>query len=344
MTEMTIRIGRYSRRIVWRPWWRAGVLLFLCGLVAVGGVVLGRVWLSPTAWLADLPRGEGPVWLIVTQLRLPRVVLAGEVGGALALSGWMLQQVLRNPLASPDTLGMGGGASVAAVAYLALAGGRGGAWSLPAATVGGALVVTAIVYSLSRRRRRATPSRLILIGVGMSALSGAAVTLMLVLGRATLASTAYVWLVGSVYGANRHDAMILGVLIGSVLLLGVPLIRYALLAPLDDVLAAGIGVPVQVSRLALIGLATVLAGLAIAWGGAMAFVGLFAPHLARRLVTPPGSAQALAAVSIGAGVVIGADLIGRTLFLPLDLPAGIFVAAVGSPFFIGLLIREMSGP
>ncbi|RJS94399.1 iron chelate uptake ABC transporter family permease subunit [Salinisphaera sp. Q1T1-3] len=340
MGDMTIRLAGYSRRIAWRPWRLAGLSLLTCVVIALVSLACGRVWLPPGEWLAGLKRGEGAIWLIVTQLRLPRVVLAAEVGGALALSGWILQQVLRNPLASPDTLGLSGGASAAVVAYLALAAGQGGAWVRPVAAIAGALLVVASVYALALRGGRVTPYRLILIGVGMGALAGAVVTLMLIVGRAELASSAYVWLVGSVYGANRADAVTLGGLLALVLLFGVPLIRYALLAPLDDALAAGIGVSVPASRLALIGVASLLAGLAIAWGGAMAFVGLFAPHLARRWVAVSGSAQALAAVAIGASVVMSADLVGRTLFLPLDLPAGIFVAAVGAPFFIGLLIRE----
>ena len=91
----------------------------------------------------------------------------------------------------------------------------------------------------------------------------------------------------------------------------------------------------------MLALAATLAGVAIAWGGAFAFVGLVAPHLARLVCRRPGLSQGVLAVLIGSTLVMLADLLGRTLFLPLDLPAGIFVAAIGAPFFLGLLLREV---
>ncbi|WP_342594168.1 iron ABC transporter permease [Salinicola lusitanus] len=335
-----LRLGRFSRAIVWRPWWRVVMAWGVVGVALAGCLSLGKIPLTPPELLAALSAPLSDTGLIVWQLRLPRTLLAALVGGALALSGWLLQQVMRNPLASPDTLGVTSGASAAAVAYFSLlAADLGHAW-LPLAAAGGALMAVGIVYWLAWQQG-VTPLRLVLMGIGLSALLTAATTFLLVSSPFSTTLSAYVWLTGSVYGGNWSEVERLSIGLALALVAMAPLVRYALLAAVDDALAVGIGVRVQRMRGALTLLAAVLAGLAVAWGGAIAFVGLIAPHLARRLVPVPGAAQIVMAIAAGAIVVMLADLVGRTLFLPLDLPAGIFVAAIGAPFFLMLLIRQV---
>ncbi|KAA0016969.1 iron ABC transporter permease [Salinicola corii] len=335
-----LRIGGFSRAIVWRPWWRVlavGVALLLS---LSSCLALGKVPLGPTALWHALCTPSSDTGLIVWQLRLPRILLGALVGGALALSGWLLQQVMRNPLASPDTLGVTSGASAAAVGYLSLlAADSGSAW-LPLAAAAGALVAVGLVYRLAWHRGT-TPLRLVLMGIGLSALLTAATTYLLVSSAFSTTLSAYVWLTGSVYGGNWSDVARLAVGVAVALVAMGALMRHALLAGVDDALAVGIGVRVQVMRGALTLLAAVLAGLAVAWGGAIAFVGLIAPHLAKRLVRIPGTAQVVMSIALGAIIVMLADLAGRTLFLPRDLPAGLFVAAIGAPFFLMLLIRQV---
>lgn len=174
----------------------------------------------------------------------------------------------------------------------------------------------------------------------MSALLAAVTTFVLVFSPLTTTLSAYVWLTGSVYGASWPEPRALAGWLALTLPLLVLLARQVRMQQLDDDLAQGIGVRVQWLRAGLLLVSVALAGLAVAWGGAIAFVGLIAPHIAKRLMPPGFTGQALMAALIGANLVMLADLAGRTLFLPLDLPAGIFVAVLGTPFFLYLLINQ----
>ena len=142
------------------------------------------------------------------------------------------------------------------------------------------------------------------------------------------------------YGASWPEPLALASWLLGICPLLVLLARQVMVQQLDDHLAQGIGVRVQWLRAGLLLVSVALAGAAIAWGGAIAFVGLIAPHIAKRLVSPGFAGQAVMAALIGANLVMLADLVGRTLFLPLDLPAGIFVAVLGTPFFLYLLIKQ----
>ncbi|WP_288448991.1 iron ABC transporter permease [uncultured Pseudomonas sp.] len=338
--EIVWRLGRFSRRLAPATLGR----LVVAALVALAALLLclclGKVWLTPTQVFAALvERQGGGLGFIVTQLRLPRALLAALVGSALAVSGLLLQGQVRNPLASPDLLGITSGASAGAVFYLAVLAGSLGPHGLPLAAMLGAGLAALLVYGLAWNHG-ASPLRLVLVGVGVSAMLAAATTFLLVFSPLTTTLSAYVWLTGSVYGASWPEVRALGLWWLVLLLPLAALARHAVLAQLDDDLARGLGVRLQRQRAALLALAVALAGVAIAWGGAIAFVGLIAPHIARRLLPAGFAAQALMAALAGALLVMLADLLGRTLFLPLDLPAGIFVAALGAPFFLYLLIRQ----
>ncbi|MCM2131927.1 FecCD family ABC transporter permease [Larsenimonas rhizosphaerae] len=319
---------------------RVGLALLVVVSVVLVSLSLGKVVLTPAALWAAWGAPSTPAGMIVTELRLPRIVLAALVGGALGLSGWLLQQVMRNPLASPDIIGVTSGASAAAVGYMALLGAGSGMQWLPVAAVAGAIATALGIYRLAWQGG-VTPIRLVLMGIGASATLGALTMLALVLSPLTTTLSAYVWLTGSVYGAHWGTVRTLAGCCALLLMVLVPLMRHVPLAPLNDALATGLGVRVQRLRAMVLALAATLAGVAIAWGGAFAFVGLVAPHLARLVCRRPGLSQGVLAVLIGSTLVMLADLLGRTLFLPLDLPAGIFVAAIGAPFFLGLLLREV---
>ncbi|WP_353224060.1 iron ABC transporter permease [Salinisphaera sp. C84B14] len=335
----TLRLGRWSRQFDLYSWRNALGAVLACGLAGGCALLLGAVPLSPLALLQAFVQPDGHAGVIVVQLRGLRVLLALLCGASLAVSGWLFQQVMRNALASPDTLGVTAGASAAAIAYLSYLAADWGMAGLPIAAITGALTVIAVVYRLAWHAGT-TPLRLILMGIGMAALCGAATTFILVSSPLTTTLSAYVWLTGSVYGANWVEVRQLALCCAGLALALVPLLRHALLAPLDDALAAGLGVRVQRMRVLLTLLASLLAGVAIAWGGAMAFVGLIAPHMARRITPAPGAAQLITSAALGATLVMLSDLLGRTLFAPLDLPAGIFVAAIGTPFFLTLLLRQ----
>lgn len=338
--EIVWRLGRFSRRLAPATLGRLAVAALVALAALLLCLCLGKVWLTPTQVFAALvERQGGGLGFIVTQLRLPRALLAALVGSALAVSGLLLQGQVRNPLASPDLLGITSGASAGAVFYLAVLAGSLGPHGLPLAAMLGAGLAALLVYGLAWNHG-ASPLRLVLVGVGVSAILAAATTFLLVFSPLTTTLSAYVWLTGSVYGASWPEVRALGLWWLVLLLPLAALARHAVLAQLDDDLARGLGVRLQRQRAALLALAVALAGVAIAWGGAIAFVGLIAPHIARRLLPAGFAAQALMAALAGALLVMLADLLGRTLFLPLDLPAGIFVAALGAPFFLYLLIRQ----
>ncbi|MDI4636940.1 MULTISPECIES: FecCD family ABC transporter permease [Halomonadaceae] len=275
---------------------------------------------------------------IVWELRLPRILLAVLVGAALAIAGAILQGIVRNPLASPDVIGITSGAAMAAVVFLALFTTSLSIHWLPAAALLGALLSALLVFLLAWRHG-ITPTRMVLVGIGLSAAMSAVTTLVIVISDDSSAMVAYVWLTGSLYAAQWQD--VLGIM--PWLLVAVPLCltqaRQMDAMALGDQVAQGLGVNVLRSRLLLMACSVALAGAAVAFAGGLSFVGLIAPHIAARLVGRSFTRLAPIAGLVGALIVLYADLLGRVAFLPKDLPAGIFVSGVGAPFFVYLLHR-----
>ncbi|MBD3894924.1 iron ABC transporter permease [Halomonas sp. ML-15] len=333
--------GRFSLRLERRP--LVVTLLLTLALVAsaLASLSLGSQATSLGAVLeALLWPGRSDIALIVHEIRLPRLVLAILVGACLGVAGLLLQGLVRNPLASPDVIGITGGASLAAVCFLALGGtALGDAW-LPLAALSGALLVALAIIALNGRV--VTPARLVLIGIGIAAALGAGTTLVLVLSADTTAMQAYVWLTGSLYAAQWREVAGLApwALLG--LPLALALARRLDVLALGDELAVGLGTALHGSRLALLLLAVALAGAAVAFAGGLSFVGLLAPHIARRLGVRGHTGLVPVTALVGALIVLHADLMGRIAFLPRDLPAGIFVAGIGAPFFVYLLYRWRS--
>ncbi|HKS34476.1 MAG TPA: iron ABC transporter permease [Enterobacteriaceae bacterium] len=330
------RLGAFSRQ--WAP--RLPLTLFTALLVtlllALFSLSCGEVWIPP--WRVAMllvSQSDTPEGFIVNQLRLPRMVLALLVGGGLSLAGLLLQNMVRNPLASPDLMGISAGASAAAVLWLALF----GSTFLPFAAMAGGAMAVLLVFILAWRQGL-TPLRLVLTGVGVSALAGALTTLVLVFSPLTTTLSAWVWLSGSVYGAGWEKVRLLA----GVYVLALPLLvwcaRHVVTLQLTDGSATSLGARVQVNRILLLLICAMLAGAAIATGGAMAFVGLVAPHIARLQVRNGFVGQAWVATLTGGTIVMLADVAARVLFQPVDLPAGIFVAAFGAPFFLWLLLRQ----
>lgn len=338
--DITWRYGPLSRRINLATGYRLILGAFITALVILASLSLGKVQLLPheviQILLASEPSGLN---FIVEQLRLPRTLLAWLVGAALGVSGLILQSIVRNPLASPDLLGVTSGASAAAVLYLAFFSMSLGTLYLPLAAMSGAGLAAAAIYLLAWQEG-ASPLRLVLVGVGISALLTAVTTFLLVFSPLSTTLSAYVWLAGSVYGATWQETQSLSLWLLAQLPMLIWLSHQVVVQQLDDSQAQGIGVRVQWLRAWLLFASVALAGTAIAWGGGIAFVGLIAPHIAKKLVDPGFAGQAVMTALTGGMLVLLADLMGRTLFLPADLPAGIFVAALGTPFFLYLLVKQ----
>ncbi|MBO0131815.1 FecCD family ABC transporter permease [Agrobacterium burrii] len=279
--------------------------------------------------------------MIVFDLRLPRALLALLVGVALATAGTITLAIMRNPLAEPGVLGINSGAAAAAMAVIVLMQNPSIAL-LQAASFLGAAIMALAVYALSWRGGTSS-LRIILIGIGLSSLATAGTTFLSAFGDIGDVQRAMIWLAGSVYDANMGKVQLLA------LSLIVPVV-FAFLAAREldlirfgDHSAKSLGQPVDRVRGLMIVLVTVLSGAAVAASGLIGFVGLVAPHIARRLTGASHARMLPVAALVGACLVVAADLIGRILLPPVQLPAGIVTSLIGAPFFAYLLWGRRHG-
>lgn len=311
-------------------------------IICVG---LGSTFISPIAVIRTLfGMGDPSDAMIIFSLRMPRVVVAVMVGAALAISGALLQGIVRNPLTSPDIIGISGGASLGTVIFI-LYFSHVSIRFMPISSIAGAFGAALLIY-LFAYRRGITPLRLVLIGIGMST-AITAVTYMLILSSSftptAVAVKAFTFMTGSIYGVS-WDRDVLTMLPWMVILIPAALIyaRHLNVQELGDEVATSVGSSVQVKRTILLLISVALAGVAVAIGGAINFIGLMAPHIARKLVGPAYGGVIPVSALIGSLVLLLSDLVARIAFIPLDIPAGVFTAAIGAPFFIYLLYRHRS--
>lgn len=281
---------------------------------------------------------------IVVDFRLPRIMMALFVGMALAVSGAILQGITKNPLASPDLIGVTAGASFAVVLFLTLFSDENNALTvsiqwLPLFAFLGATITALVVFLLSWKNGIA-PFRLLLIGIAVAAFMQAGTTVWILMGPIYQASQATIWTTGSIYGANWSQVYV--IMPWALLLIAISLLmrRQMNILELGDDIATGVGSRVQRNRVLLLLLSTGLTGVAVAFAGGIGFVGLLAPHIARRIVGPKFQSMVLFSAGIGALLVLIADWIARVAFAPVEVPAGVWTAAVGAPYFIFLLITE----
>jgi iron complex transport system permease protein len=336
-----LRIGPFST--VWRP--RAVVvpLLLAAAVVLLLAVNVGRgdfPLTVPEVLRILAGGGESADRFIVLELRLPRSLTAVLVGLAFGMSGAILQSVARNPLASPDILGISWGAAAAAVAVIVLGGGAVGALAtvgLPVAALLGGLLTAAVIYALAWRQG-VTGFRLVLVGVAVAAVLSSLTSYLLIVADITEASRAMVWLTGSLNGRGWEHVVPVGLAVGAaavLCLLGSAALR---VLRLGEDSARALGVRLQGAQAAHLGLAVALASVAVAAAGPIPFVALIAPQVALRLVRSPGP-PVLAGGLVGALLVVGGDVVSRVV-LPTELPVGILTAAIGAPYLIYLLARR----
>ncbi|WP_371662257.1 FecCD family ABC transporter permease [Streptomyces sp. NBC_00280] len=314
-------------------------LLALLALVMGVSACVGQTFVPPVEVWAAVRSGGGAYDLVVNELRVPRIVLGALVGAALGLAGALVQSVTRNPLASPDVIGVGHGAAAATVLALAT-GVVASPGAMPAVSVAGGLGAAALVYVLAWRRGMQA-SRFVLTGVGIGVALSAVVQLYLTDSELEAAEQIKLWLTGSLNGRGWEQAGPLGV----VLLLCLPALVWAsrALRPLglDADTAAALGVRVQRTQLGVTVLGVVLAATATGAAGPIGFVALTAPQLARRLTRTP-QLPLLGSALTGAVVLVGADLVARTLLPPLEIPVGALTSLVGGPYLLWLLGRRDS--
>lgn len=317
------------------------VLAFAAGATAgtgLLGLLAGNTWLL-TGDIALWLTGEGsPMIRFALDERAPRVAAALAAGGALALSGSLVQATCRNPLAEPGILGITGGAGLAAVVVVTGVGGGGTTVMLTSATVG-ALVAFGLVYAISWRGGLHT-DRLVLVGIGVWYGTTALTTYLLVRSNPWDTPRIYTWLSGTTYG--RHWDQVTPVALALLVALPVALAarRELDLLAVDEDTPRIVGVSLNRIRLLVLAVAAVLAAMSVAAVGVVGFVGLVAPHAARALVGGRHARTIPVAVLLGAGLLGLADALGRTVIAPAQLPAGLAVALVGAPYFVYLLARS----
>jgi iron complex transport system permease protein len=325
----------------------AATLLASGGLLLVTLVAAPLVGSTPIsiARVFDeaLPFAENVDAQIFFVARLPRVLVAALVGGALASAGVVFQALFRNPLASPDTLGVSSGAALGAMAAIALGFdvSIGGLTAIPLASLAGSTGALAIVYTLATARRRGMSTTVLLLaGVTMTAFFSALIMFMQYMADFTDTFRMVRWLMGTLdvgsYAPIVAVVPLMLVAFGLLSTLPRPLDLLSLGA--DAASARGVDVP-RVERLALVS-ASLATGAAVSLGGPVGFVGIIVPHMVRLVVGSDHRLVLPASALFGATFLIACDLAARTLFSPIEVPVGIVTALVGGPFFLWLLIRR----
>ena len=307
------------------------VFLLLCWGVAIGDYPVS----FPDVVKALAGSGDPGTVLVVQELRLPRALTGLLVGVAFGISGALFQTMTRNPLASPDMIGLTEGAGTAVVAGIVL--GWDGGLGIQTLGLLGALGTALLVYLLAWKNG-ATGYRIILVGIGVSWMCTSATDYLLARGRQFEAQAALGWLVGNLNGRtwSQVDTLALTtvVLVPMALATG----RWLRTLQLGDDVAAGLGTPVRTARLVLMLVGVGLIAFGTAAAGPVAFVALAAPQIAQRLA---GTAWPPLVVSglTGALVVVGSDLVAREVIPGTELPVGIVTGVVGAPVLLWLLIR-----
>lgn len=309
----------------------AGTAAFL------GEVALGTLHLPLPDVVAALAGGGDPqTQLIVTELRLPRALTATLVGLAFGLAGAIMQAIARNPLASPDLLGMTQGASAGAVGAIVLTASWHGAISIGA--LAGGLAAGLAVYALAHRRRELSGYRLVLVGLAFAFTFRALTAWLIARADITQAGRAMVWLTGSLNGRGWEHVAGVGIALAVAVPVALALVRPFGVLQLGDDTGRTLGLPIARARGMLLLAAVVLAAVATASAGPIEFVALAAPQVARRLAGTAGVPLVLSGLT-GASAVLAADLVARLAFAPTELPVGIVTGVVGAPYLLWLLAR-----
>ena len=321
---------------------RRALLLGVFAVLSCAGFVLSIVKGSveiPLAeiWQALMGEGAGIHEQILMNIRLPRTIVAALVGINLSLSGAILQAIMKNPLADPHIIGIASGAGLAGIFIMLLLPEQG--WLITPVAFVGAMAAALCIYVLAWKNG-IRPIRIILAGVAVSAFLGAGISALMIFYSDRVHS-ALMWMVGGLSARSwPHAAIIYPYTILGFLLafLGA---RHLNILQLGDEMAKGLGMRVELTRLAMTAVAAILAASAVSVAGLLGFVGLIVPHAARLMVGSDYRFLLPASALLGMVVVMFSDTFARTAFAPTELPVGIIMAALGAPFFLFLLRREL---
>nr|WP_232466219.1 iron ABC transporter permease [Diaminobutyricimonas sp. LJ205] len=323
-------------------------LALLVGVVA--SAMVGQLPISPSEVLGSVLRAlgidtalapgdpivESTLWVV----RFPRIALGLGVGAALAVAGAVMQAIFGNPLAEPGVVGVSSGAALGAAIAIAAGVTVLGNWSIAVFAFAGSLLATLLVYFVSRSNGRTEVVTLLLTGIAVNAFAGAGLALVQFLADTSSREQIVFWQLGSLAGARWPEVAIVAVVCVAGLVAAASLgHRYDLLS-LGERNARHLGVNVEALRMGSIVLVALLTGVAVAFCGIIAFVGLVVPHIIRMAIGPRHRGLIIASAFGGGTLLIYADLLARTIIPGADLPIGILTSLVGGPFFFFLLARQ----
>lgn len=318
-------------------------------VVAATSASVGQFTTSPADVIDSFGRvvfhGASPtdsaVDSVLWTIRFPRTTLSLLAGACLAVAGAVMQGVFANPLAEPSIVGVSSGASVGAAAVIVFGVSSVLSWALPVAAFLAALIVTFVVWALSRVTGAAAVLTLVLTGIAVNAIGAAATSFLIFLGDTASREQIIFWQLGTLAGASWTDVSVTAAVF-AVGFVGCLLVRGQLdVLALGDASASSTGVAVERLRVLALGLVCLLTGIAVAFCGIIAFVGLIVPH-AIRLLVGPSHRYLIPLSALGGAVLLGAaDIAARTVVPFADLPIGIFTAVAGGPLFLLLLRRTL---
>lgn len=317
------------------------ILLVLAVLACFGGIISimkGAVNVPLNEIIAAMTGGSaGMHQQIIMNIRLPRTIVAGLVGVNLALSGAILQAVMKNPLADPHIIGISAGAGIMGIFIMLLFPDL--SWLITPAAFAGAMGAAILIYILAWKNG-IQPIRIILAGVAVSAFLGAGISALMIIYSDRVHS-ALMWMVGGLSARSWPQVMLIWPYTLAGMIFTLLAARHLNILQLGDELAKGLGLRVERTRLILTAAAALLAASAVSVVGLLGFVGLIVPHAARLMIGSDYRYLLPATIFLGAATVMLSDTFARVAFAPVELPVGIIMAAIGAPFFLFLLRREL---
>lgn len=317
------------------------ILLVLAVLACFGGIISimkGAVNVPLNEIIAAMTGGSaGMHQQIIMNIRLPRTIVAGLVGVNLALSGAILQAVMKNPLADPHIIGISAGAGIMGIFIMLLFPDL--SWLITPAAFAGAMGAAILIYILAWKNGIQL-IRIILAGVAVSAFLGAGISALMIIYSDRVHS-ALMWMVGGLSARSWPQVMLIWPYTLAGMIFTLLAARHLNILQLGDELAKGLGLRVERTRLILTAAAALLAASAVSVVGLLGFVGLIVPHAARLMIGSDYRYLLPATIFLGAATVMLSDTFARVAFAPVELPVGIIMAAIGAPFFLFLLRREL---
>ncbi|WP_412058369.1 FecCD family ABC transporter permease [Bartonella sp. DGB2] len=338
-----------------RPHGRAMIGLLLCALIAcfLWSLTTGASQASLPAFITSLYEKGWEVsaqsrdYLVLANIRLPRVILGLMVGAAFAVSGVLMQGLFRNPLADPSIMGVSSGAGVGAVLIIVLGAHLPkfifhtlGSFPIVIGAFIGGLATTFILYAIATKRGQTSIATMLLAGIALSALSGAGIGILVFIANDQQLRDITFWNLGSLAGATWSKVGLASPFIAIGLILAPSLSRALNVLSLGEAVAGHLGFSVQTTKNLAILLVALMCGGAVAVSGIIGFIGIVVPHILRLTIGPDHRFLIPCAALLGASLLIVTDSVARIVVAPAELPIGIVTALFGAPFFLWVLLRQ----